>query len=286
VDATDVAERYFAAWNAHDSEAVAASFAPGGTYRDPGVPAGLDPAGTGAYAAGLWTAFPDLAFAVDDLTTDGERVWARWLMTGTDTGGLRGLPPTGRPVALEGADLIRTATEGVAEVRGFFDGGDLPRQLGMQIVVQPEQIGPFRFGTSTWALRESGEPGAMGVTVLEATTPEVQEEVRQRTREIVAGLMAEPGFLSVLVATVGRRMYTMSAWRSPEDAERLRHGPHADATRWFFGGDMATGGQTGVWTPHRLNGMWVRCEACGEMVQADAERCAAGHELPAAPAYW
>src|SRR5215213_5349164 len=113
----------------------------------------------------------------------------------------------------------------------------------MQIVVQPAQAGPFGFGTATWALRESAEPGAMGLTVLEATTPEVQQEVRDRTRAIVAGLMGEPGFLSVLVATVGRRMYTMSAWRSPEDAERLRHGPHAEAIRWFFGDGMATGGQ-------------------------------------------
>ena len=284
--ATDVAERYFAAWNAHDSEAVAASFAPGGTYRDPGVPDGLDPTGTGAYAAGLWTAFPDLAFAVDDLTTDGERVWARWLMTGTDTGGLGGLPPTGRPFALEGADLIRTAAKGVAEVRGFVDGGDLPRQLGMQVVVQPEQAGPFRFGTSVWASGGTREPGAVSLTVLEAVSDEVQEEVRTRTRGIVASLMEVPGFLSVLLASVGRRMYTISAWETPEDVQRLREGPHADALRWFFGNEVAIGAQTGVWTPHRLNGMWVRCDACGEMVQSGRERCDAGHELRAAPAYW
>jgi steroid delta-isomerase-like uncharacterized protein len=286
VDATDVAERYFAAWNAHDSEAVAASFAPGGTYRDPGVPAGLDPAGTGAYAAGLWTAFPDLAFAVDDMTTDGERVWARWVMTGTDTGGLRGLPPTGRPVALEGADLIRTSAEGVAEVRGFFDGGDLPRQLGMQVVMQPDQAGPFRFGTSVWASKSSAEPGAVSLTVLEAASDEAREEVRTRTRGIVATLMEVPGFLGVLLANVGRRMYTVSAWETPEDVARLREGPHADAVGWFFGNEVAIGAQTGVWTPHRLNGMWIRCDGCGEMVQSGNGRCAAGHELPAAPAYW
>ena len=30
----------------------------------------------------------------------------------------------------------------------------------------------------------------------------------------------------------------------------------------------------------------VRCADCGEMAPADGDRCAAGHELPAAPAYW
>ena len=75
--ATDVAERYFAAWNARDRDAVARAFAPGGTYRDPSVPEGLDAAGTGAYADGLWTVFPDLAFAVEDVVADGDTVWAR-----------------------------------------------------------------------------------------------------------------------------------------------------------------------------------------------------------------
>ena len=235
---------------------------------------------------GLWTVFPDLAFAVEVVVADGDTVWARWTLTGTDTGGMRGLPPTGRAVALDGADLIRAGDEGVAEVRGFFDAGAIPRQLGLQVVVQPDQIGPFRFGTASWVLRESAEPGAMGMTVLEATSPEAQEEVRERTRAILGGLMGEEGFLSAVVATVGRRMYTMSAWRSPEDAARIRLGAHADAAQWFFGGDAAEGGQTGVWTPHRLNGMWVRCAECGEMAPADGARCAAGHELPAAPAYW
>ena len=52
----------------------------------------------------------------------------------------------------------------------------------MQVVVQPDQVGPFRFGTSVWALqRVGGEPGAVSLTVLEATSPEAQEEVRERT---------------------------------------------------------------------------------------------------------
>jgi steroid delta-isomerase-like uncharacterized protein len=286
VDATGVAARYFDAWNAHDEAAVAAAFAPGGVYRDPGVPDGLDPAGTGAYAAGLWEAFPDLAFAIDDLVADGDRVWARWTMTGTDTGGLRGLPPTGRAIAQEGADLIRTSPEGVREVRGFFDGGVVPRQLGMQVIVQPDRAGPFRFGDAVWACRGTAEPGAVGLTVLEAASDAVQEEVRRRTRSAVTALMDQPGFISVLLATVGRRMYTISAWESADDVAMLRDTPHADAARWLFADEVAVGAQTGVWTPHRLNGMWVRCDGCGEMVQPENGRCAAGHELPEAPAYW
>ncbi|HTI32352.1 MAG TPA: ester cyclase [Miltoncostaea sp.] len=286
MDTTDVAGRYFDAWNGHDEEAVAAAFVPGGEYRDPGVPDGLDPAATGAYAAGLWEAFPDLAFGVDDLVADGDRVWARWTMTGTNDGPYRGLPPSGRPITLPGADLLRVEPGGVRSVQGFFDGGTLVRQLGLQVIVQPERVGPFRFGNSVWASRGSAEPGAVSLTVLEALSDEVQEEVRERTRVVVSALMEQPGFISVLAASVGRRMYTVAAWERPEDVERLRESPHADAVRWFFGSGVALGAQTGVWAPHRLNGMWVRCDDCGEMVQSGNGRCAAGHELREAPAYW
>lgn len=281
-----MAGRYFDAWNAHDEEAVAAAFVPGGEYRDPGVPDGLDPAATGAYAAELWEAFPDLAFGIDDLVADGDRVWARWTMTGTNAGPYRGMPPSGRPITLPGADLLRVAPEGVRSVQGFFDGGTMVRQLGLQVIVQPEQVGPFRFGDAVWVSRSTAEPGAVSLTVLEATGDEVRDEVRERTREIVAGLTERPGFISVLLATVGRRMYTVAAWESPDDVALLRDGPHPDASRWLFGDHVAIGAQTGVWTPHRLNGMWIRCDDCGEMVQSDTGRCAAGHELRQAPAYW
>jgi hypothetical protein len=34
------AEKYFAAWNNHDTDAITALFAPGGSYSDPNVPEG------------------------------------------------------------------------------------------------------------------------------------------------------------------------------------------------------------------------------------------------------
>jgi hypothetical protein len=101
-------------------------------------------------------------------------------------------------------------------------------------------------------------------------------------------MLGLPGFISWLGVTVGERMYTISAWEGPDDPAALRSSPaHADAIRRFFGPGFAAGGQTGVWTPHRLNGMWVRCEACGEMVAATPDGvCACGGALPAPPRYW
>ena len=82
-------------------------------------------------------------------------------------------------------------------------------------------------------------------------------------------------------------MYTISAWERPEDAAVLRDSAaHVAAMERFFASPgVARGGQTGVWTAHRLNGMWARCEACDEMRQPADGRCACGAEV-AAPRYW
>ena len=48
--------------------------------------------------------------------------------------------------------------------------------------------------------------------------------------------------------------------------------------RAFFApdpGGLAAGEQTGVWEPHRLNGLWARCAACGRMARPGPDgRCA------------
>lgn len=41
MDAVDVAQGYFDAWNRRDADAIVATFAEGGTYSDPNVPEGL-----------------------------------------------------------------------------------------------------------------------------------------------------------------------------------------------------------------------------------------------------
>ena len=122
MDATDVAKRYFDAWNRRDPEAIVATFAEGGTYTDPNVPEGLGGQAIGEYAAGLFTAFPDLSFDVVSQHTTGDgTVAARWLMRGTNTGSLRGNPPTGATVALPGADFIAVEGDKVRTVDGYFD---------------------------------------------------------------------------------------------------------------------------------------------------------------------
>src|SRR5262245_58927253 len=104
----EIAQRYFYAWNRHDAAAIVATFAETGTYADPVTPGPLAGAAIGAYAQGLWDAFPNLSFEIVSVTENASgRVSAEWLMKGTNTGPFSGLPPTVVAVAVPGADFIR-----------------------------------------------------------------------------------------------------------------------------------------------------------------------------------
>ncbi len=54
-------------------------------------------------------AFPDLHVSVDELIAEGDRVFVRSTMTGTHDGEYKGLPPTGRNIASESAEVFRIA---------------------------------------------------------------------------------------------------------------------------------------------------------------------------------
>ncbi len=283
-----VAEQYFDAWNRADPEAIAAIFTTDGTYSDPAVPQGLNRTATAEYAAGLFAAFPDLSFAIESHATGEDGlVMATWRMTGTNRGPFQGLPPSGREIDLLGVDAITIVHDRVHSVVGYFDTKVIPEQLELQVIVQPRVIGPFAFGVATYVAADDAEPGAVSLTVLEARSTQEIKEVRDRSRDVVHGMMETPGFISWLGVVVENRMYTITAWRSPDDVASLRENPaHIEAMKRFFGPELARGGQTGVWAPHRLNGRWVRCDSCDQMTPvSDTTTCSCGAELTPAR-YW
>jgi steroid delta-isomerase-like uncharacterized protein len=286
-----VAQRYFDAWNQHDANAIVDTFIDNGTYSDPTTGGPLSGVAIGAYAAGLWAAFPDLAFEIVSVAQgDAGLVSAEWLMKGTNTASFAGLPPTGRAVALPGADFIRVEGDKICSVQGYFDAGTLPRELGLDIIVQPKTIGPFSFGTSNRA--SSGKtsiPGAFSITWLETRSPEEQQKVAESSQKIVSEMLGMPGFIGWVGATIGDRMMTITAWETPEaPAQMLKGGEHRSVVGRFYSPELGSSGGTSVWVPARLNPRRLRCNACSKM--ADAEKaqgkCECGAVLPDLPAYW
>jgi steroid delta-isomerase-like uncharacterized protein len=285
MDPIALARGYFDAWNRRDAGAVLASFTPDGRYQDPVTPGPLAGDALRGYVEGLWAAFPDLSFEVGPVHRVGEReVHGRWTMVGTQRGPFQGLPPSGRGVRLEGIDVIEAGDEGLRSVRGYFDSAAVPRQLGLDVLVQPPRLGPFEFGVATRVRPERAAlPSAVGVTEVLARDDAAVQRIRELSRTTVTELLGRPGFLQFAGAVTGRTLTTLTLWDGTASlAEALHAGTHLQAMREFA--DLADAGATHVFTAHRIGPFMQRCAACGKMNRSPERhaRCACGAEIHAA----
>ncbi len=130
-------ERYAAAWNEGDVDAIAQMVTDDIVWADPALP---EPArGIAAVQEFMrvsFRAFPDLHFSEADpphlTVTDEEIAWA-WRMEGTMKGVVDppGFAPTGRKMRVEGVDLWRMRDGRIADYRAFYDVTGVARQLGI-----------------------------------------------------------------------------------------------------------------------------------------------------------
>ena len=271
-DPMALCQTYFDAWRRHDADAICAALAVDGHYEDPLTGGPIRGDALRGYARALWEAFPDLDFDLGtvDRVADGS-VHAAWTMVGRNTGSFQGLPPGGHSVRLQGLDVIQVGPAGLKHVLGYFDSAVVPRQLMLDVVVQPREIGPFRFGVSTLVRRDRPvQPGVLAFTELIASDESRVPQVRQMTRAIVTEQIGNPAFLGFTSAVAGRRMATISAWTSHEAlSAAMRGGSHVTAMRAFYGEGVAEAGYTSVYAPVRLGPYWRRCGHCGAMARLD-----------------
>lgn len=289
--AVEIVSQYLDAWNTHDAAALVELFADYGTYQDPnGIFIGDD---IGNYAQELWDAFPDLTFQLlSPKLVDTSPIAMQWRMTGTNIGGFNGLPPTGRSVSLDGADFISVKDGKIVSVVGYFDSSQIPKQLGLQILVQPDQLGPFSFGYSVSGQGPNQgarkKPGAFSITTI-WNADEHAEEMKQRTRDVANELLKVDGVLGIVLTRIGGRGITFTAWEHVDDIARaITHSSaHGEAMRRFWD-EMGEAAYTSVWVPERVNTLYVRCTECRSM--ADYHRgegnCACGESLPEPPDYF
>ncbi len=76
-------------------------------------------------------AFPDLRLNVEETISDGDHVVARWTSTGTHSGDLQGIAPTGRRITSTGITIARFVNGKIAEEWANWDTLGLMRQLGV-----------------------------------------------------------------------------------------------------------------------------------------------------------
>lgn len=75
------------------------------------------------------TAFPDASYTIHDLIAEGDRVVARWSLTGTHRGTFLDISPTEKRVIMKGIIIYRLKDEKIVEYWGEIDHLGLMRQL-------------------------------------------------------------------------------------------------------------------------------------------------------------
>ena len=96
---------------------------------DPGQTPGL--AGVRQAFTRFRAAFPDLSLTCEDILAEGDKVAARIVMRGTNSGEFMGMPATGKQIAVNSIELARFANGKVVERWGQFDAMGMMQQLGV-----------------------------------------------------------------------------------------------------------------------------------------------------------
>lgn len=92
---------------------------------------GPGPEGVKGAIAYLRSVFPDFTLTIEDMTTDGDTVWARLTARGTQRGPHMGMPPTGRSIEIDVIDICRFEGGQMVEHWGVPDRFALMEQLGL-----------------------------------------------------------------------------------------------------------------------------------------------------------
>ena len=80
----------------------------------------------------LQKAFPDSRSKIDGLVAEGDRVAFHYVLTGTDKGGYRGNPPTGKRFSFTQANFCVVRGGKITELRVFPVAPSVDEQLGIK----------------------------------------------------------------------------------------------------------------------------------------------------------
>ena len=99
----------------------------------PRIMAGIPPGIEGAKAAHqiMLDGCPDYHTVIEDMFAEGDKVAARITITGTHTGVLMSVPPTGRKLVFTGIYICRISNGKIVEHWGEEDAVSLLMQLGV-----------------------------------------------------------------------------------------------------------------------------------------------------------
>jgi steroid delta-isomerase-like uncharacterized protein len=127
----DLFDRRMKTINDHDVEAFADLFAEDAVVESPLGGTHQGRAAIAAVAGAFVGALSDATFAEDALIIDGDHVVQVLTVSGTDTGGLMGMAPSGRPAQLPMVVVCQLADGLITHERRIYDFTGMLVQIGV-----------------------------------------------------------------------------------------------------------------------------------------------------------
>ncbi|MBK6514694.1 MAG: GFA family protein [Polyangiaceae bacterium] len=169
-------------------------------------------------------------------------------------------------------------------------GAMSPEDFVALALAAPIESPTAQYGYSLRAASGNGKPpGLIALTWIAASDAAERERIRAHSRENVKDFLAEPGFISIVTGFTGLRGFTVTAWEDESSMRRALGKHHAVAMKELFGERFVASVWTSVWTPTRINRIWVRCPACGSLEDVSDDHRGCGEcraPLPERPAFW
>jgi steroid delta-isomerase-like uncharacterized protein len=127
-----VVTEYFDALAARDLDRAVATWKPGSEDRLYGFADMVAPDGIRDYFASLFAAVPSFKLEVESMTAEENRVAVHWRASGRfdGNGKFQGLAPNGRPIELQGLDLLTVEDGKIVSNFAYTNGMEFARQVG------------------------------------------------------------------------------------------------------------------------------------------------------------
>ncbi len=85
------------------------------------------------FALRWYKGFPDRVFTVEETAEEGDRVAARFTITGTHGGEFAGAAATGNKIAVHGMNMFQIAGDKIVLVKAFFNPAELYDPIGVTL---------------------------------------------------------------------------------------------------------------------------------------------------------
>jgi steroid delta-isomerase-like uncharacterized protein len=119
-------------WSSHDMDQVLPLYTDDCTYED--VTLGAVNHGKEelrSFGQFFFSGFPDVTFEMTSGFVAGNWAGGEWIMKGTHTGDLPGLPAAGKRVSVRGSSIIELEDGKIRRCSDYWDMATLLRQLGL-----------------------------------------------------------------------------------------------------------------------------------------------------------